>query len=59
MNDYERGWNAAIRQAVTEMIAYDGIPLMTPPGDPLFQLFFALKARVETLINRFPTEADL
>ena len=59
MNDYERGWKAAIDEAEQVMVKCQLIPLMTPPDHPLFQLFFALKDSVVKLRDVLPTEADL
>ena len=59
MNDYERGWKAAIDEAEQVMVKCQLIPLMTPPDHPLFQLFFALKDSVVQLRDVLPTEADL
>jgi len=59
MNDYERGWKAAIDEAEQVMVKCQLIPLMTPPDHPLLQLFFALKDSVVKLRDVLPTEADL
>ena len=59
MNDFERGWKAAIDEAEQVMVKCQLIPLMTPPDHPLFQLFFALKDSVVKLRDVLPTEADL
>jgi hypothetical protein len=59
MNDFERGWKAAIDEAEQAFVKCQLIPLMTPPDHPLFQLFFALKDSVVKLRNVLPTEADL
>jgi hypothetical protein len=59
MNDFERGWKAAIDEAEQAFVKCQLIPLMTPPEHPLFQLFFALKDSVVKLRDVLPTEADL
>jgi hypothetical protein len=59
MNDFERGWKAAIDEAEQAIVGCQLIPLMTPPDHPLFQLFFALKDSVVKLRDVLPTEADL
>ena len=59
MNDFERGWRAAIDEAEQVLVKTQLIPLMTPPDHPLFQLFFGLKESIIKLRDVFPTEADL